>query len=202
MLDGVETRGVLWDVGGVLLEFAEQPTGRRRWQARLGLADGELEERLWSAIGSFGVAETEAIVHRLASTCALSPFEARQLLLEAHEHWRPNATLMTFAMSLRSAGVPTAVVSNALAAARWAFEAMLDVRRLTDVVVISAEVGVEKPDPDIYRLATDALGVDPTGCVLVDDLLENLDGAATIGIAGVLHLRNDGTMRAVRQALQ
>jgi FMN phosphatase YigB (HAD superfamily) len=84
----------------------------------------------------------------------------------------------------------------------WAFEAMLDVRRLTDVVVISAEVGVEKPDPDIYRLAPDALGVDPTGCVLVDDLLENLDGAATIGIAGVLHLRNDGTMRAVGQALQ
>jgi 2-iminobutanoate/2-iminopropanoate deaminase len=160
MLDGVETRGVLWDVGGVLVEFTEQPTGRRRWQARLGLDDGELEARLWSAMGSFGVAETEAIAQRLARSCALSQLEARQLLFEAHEHWRPNATLMTFATSLRSAGVPTAVVSNAWAAARWAFEAILDVRRLTDVVVISAAVGVEKPDPAIYRLATDALGVD------------------------------------------
>jgi putative hydrolase of the HAD superfamily len=202
MLDGVETRGVLWDVGGVLVEFAEQPTGRRRWQARLGLADGELEDRLWSAIGSSGAADTEAIVQRLAGTCALGQLEARQLLFEAHEHWRPNATLMTFAMGLRSAGVPTAVVSNAWAAARWAFEAILDIRRLTDVVVISAAVGVEKPDPAIYRLATDALGVDPPGCMLVDDVRENLEGAATIGIAGVLHLHNDGTMRAVRQALQ
>jgi putative hydrolase of the HAD superfamily len=137
----------------------------------------------------------------LARSCALSQLEARQLLFEAHEHWRPNATLMTFAMSHRSAGVRTAVVSNAWATARWAFEAILDVRRLTDVVVISAAVGVEKPDPAIYRLATDALGVDPPGCVLVDDVRENLEGAATIGIAGVLHLRNHGTMRAVRQAL-
>jgi putative hydrolase of the HAD superfamily len=55
------------------------------------------------------------------------------------------------------------------------------------VVVISSEVGVRKPSRRIYAIACERLGVDPRQAVMVDDLQQNLDGAARLGIAGVLH---------------
>ena len=51
---------------------------------------------------------------------------------------------------------------------------MLD--ELFDAVVISAEVGLHKPQPEIYLLAAERLGVEPAECVFVDDLRENCAG--------------------------
>jgi putative hydrolase of the HAD superfamily len=85
---------------------------------------------------------------------------------------------------LRAAGVPIALVSNAFGRDCYAG---FDLDSLADVVVISSEVGVRKPSRRIYVFACERLGVDPRQTVMVDDLQQNLDGAARLGIAGVLH---------------
>jgi putative hydrolase of the HAD superfamily len=85
---------------------------------------------------------------------------------------------------LRSAGVPIALVSNALGRDCYAG---FDLDALADVVVISSEVGIRKPSRRIYAIACTRLGIDPLQAVMVDDLQQNLDGAARLGIAGVLH---------------
>ena len=85
---------------------------------------------------------------------------------------------------LRTAGVPVALVSNALGRDCYAG---FDLDALADVVVISSEVGVRKPSRRIYAIACERLGIDPHQAVMVDDLQQNLDGAARLGIAGVLH---------------
>jgi putative hydrolase of the HAD superfamily len=85
---------------------------------------------------------------------------------------------------MRAAGVPIALVSNAFG--RDCYEGF-DLDALADVVVISSEVGVRKPSRKIYAIACERLGVDPRQAVMVDDLQQNLDGAARLGIAGVLH---------------
>ena len=85
---------------------------------------------------------------------------------------------------LRAAGVPIALVSNAFG--RDCYEGF-DLDALADVVVISSEVGVRKPSRRIYAIACTRLGIDPVQAVMVDDLQQNLDGAARLGIAGVLH---------------
>jgi putative hydrolase of the HAD superfamily len=85
---------------------------------------------------------------------------------------------------MRAAGVPIALVSNAFG--RDCYEGF-DLDALADVVVISSEVGVRKPSRKIYAIACERLGVDPRRAVMVDDLQQNLDGAARLGIAGVLH---------------
>ena len=43
-----------------------------------------------------------------------------------------------------------------------------------------------KPDPAIYRLAAERLGVKPEECVFVDDLLENVEAAESIGMKGIV----------------
>lgn len=85
---------------------------------------------------------------------------------------------------LRAAGVPIALVSNAFGRDCYAG---FDLDALVDVVVISSEVGVRKPSRRIYAIACTRLGIDPVQAVMVDDLQQNLDGAARLGMAGVLH---------------
>ncbi len=53
---------------------------------------------------------------------------------------------------------------------------------LFDHVIESAKIGLRKPDPRIYRMMTDALGVDPKCCVYLDDLGVNLKPAREMGM--------------------
>jgi putative hydrolase of the HAD superfamily len=85
---------------------------------------------------------------------------------------------------LRATGIPIALVSNAFGRDCYAG---FDLDALVDVVVISSEIGVRKPSRKIYAIACERLGIDPHQAVMVDDLQQNLDGAARLGIAGVLH---------------
>ena len=58
---------------------------------------------------------------------------------------------------------------------------------LFDAVVISGDVGLHKPQPEIYLLACERLGVEPGDCVFVDDLRENCEGAEAVGMTAILH---------------
>jgi putative hydrolase of the HAD superfamily len=97
---------------------------------------------------------------------------------------------------LRVAGVPIALVSNAFGRDCYAG---FDLDALADVVVISSEVGIRKPSRRIYAIACKRLGIDPRQAVMVDDLQQNLDGAARLGIAGVLHTDAADTRQQLSQ---
>ena len=83
-------------------------------------------------------------------------------------------------------GVQTALVSNS-----WGPSDGYPWDRLPTFaeVVVSAEVGIRKPDSAIYQLAADKLGRAPAECVFVDDLEINLVPARTLGMATILHER-------------
>ena len=81
----------------------------------------------------------------------------------------------------RGHGVKTALLSNS-----WGMDYPREEwDELFDVVVISGEVGMRKPEPSIYRYAADKLGVQPAECVFVDDLGPNVKGAVGVGMVGV-----------------
>lgn len=65
-------------------------------------------------------------------------------------------------------------------------------------VIESAKAGLRKPDPRIYRMMTDALGVDPAHCVYLDDLGINLKPARDMG----MHTIKVGEARPALEALQ
>ncbi|MEU4317608.1 HAD family phosphatase [Nocardia fluminea] len=99
-------------------------------------------------------------------------------------------------LRLRGQGVPVALVSNAFGRDCYAG---FDLTTLADVVVISSEVGIRKPSRQIYQLACDNLGVRPEQAVMIDDLPHNLEGAARLGIAGVLHTDAENTGRQLAE---
>jgi epoxide hydrolase-like predicted phosphatase len=65
---------------------------------------------------------------------------------------------------------------------------------LFDAVVISGEVGLRKPDREIFVLTARRLGLHPRQCVFVDDLAVNVRGAAAAGMVGVHHTSLDATV--------
>ncbi len=84
----------------------------------------------------------------------------------------------------RAAGIRTGLVSNSMGAGRYERSTFPE---LFDGVVISGEVGLHKPQPEIYRLACERLGIEPAAAVFVDDLRENCEGAEAVGMTPVLH---------------
>ena len=67
--------------------------------------------------------------------------------------------------------------------------------------MISGEVGLHKPQPEIYLLACERLGVEPAAAVFVDDLRENCAGAEAVGMTAILHRDTPETIARLEELL-
>jgi putative hydrolase of the HAD superfamily len=70
-----------------------------------------------------------------------------------------------------------------------------------DAMVISAEVGLTKPDPHIYRLALAKLGARPEESVFIDDVPANVAAARSIGMAGIEFVQPEKVLEELKQVL-
>ena len=119
---------------------------------------------------------------RLCSTTG-DPVPADGLLRRMFAGFRRAEGMVDVVRRVRAAGLRTALLSNS-----WSMDYVRDDwAELFDTVVISGEVGMRKPDPEIYLLCAQRLDVPPSRCVFVDDLHSNVRGAAAVGMVGVLH---------------
>jgi putative hydrolase of the HAD superfamily len=97
---------------------------------------------------------------------------------------RPSPALAAAVLAARRAGIRTGLLSNSWGEGRYQRDRFGE---LFDAVVISGEVGLRKPDPAIYLMAAESLGLEPAACVFVDDFSFNLEPAEALGMATVLH---------------
>jgi epoxide hydrolase-like predicted phosphatase len=98
----------------------------------------------------------------------------------------------------KRAGVRTGLISNSWGHGRYDRSQFPD---LFDGVVISGEVGIRKPDPRIYAMGAEAVGLPPEACVFVDDLRGNLKPARELGMATVHHVQAEDSIRALEELL-
>ena len=196
-----EYRGVLVDYGGVLTtspfgsfaDFCVQEgvpfeiltralrSDPRCRQLLVGLETGRLaEEEFESDLAAIlGVPAPDLIARMFAGS-------------------RPDSTMAAAIRAVRRAGVRTALISNSWGTGGYD-RALL--KELFDAVVISGEVGIRKPAPDIYALAARRIGVSPQQCVFVDDLAFNLKPAAELGMATIHHVTSDQTVAELESLL-
>ncbi len=97
-----------------------------------------------------------------------------------------------------AAGVRTGLVSNSWGSGRYDRDAFPE---LFNAVVISGEVGLHKPEPEIFRLAAERVAATPESCVFVDDLKENCAGAEAVGMIAVLHRGAETTLPELERLL-
>jgi putative hydrolase of the HAD superfamily len=113
----------------------------------------------------------------------------------------PAHRMLKAARQIRTAGIRTVVLSNSLGREPYDPYAGFDLQGTFDEVVFSAEHGVRKPDPAIFRLVLGKLGLPAERCLFVDDSEENLAAARRLGITSLLALDEEVAAKRLRDLL-
>jgi putative hydrolase of the HAD superfamily len=100
---------------------------------------------------------------------------------------RPNDELFGYYRGLRDRGVRMAMLTNNVREWEPLWRGMLPLDEVFETVVDSAFVGMRKPEPEIYALTLERLGLPAEACAFVDDLEVNVDAARALGMAGIVH---------------
>jgi epoxide hydrolase-like predicted phosphatase len=111
----------------------------------------------------------------------------------------PDEPMVEAVRRARKAGIKTGLISNSWGNGLHYDPAMLD--ELFDAVVISGDVGLHKPQPEIFLMGAERIGVAPQECVFVDDLRENCEGAEAVGMKAILHRGSAGTLPQLEELL-
>ena len=88
--------------------------------------------------------------------------------------------------ALKADGYRTAIVTNNVREFGDGWRRMVPVDELFDAIIDSSHAGIRKPDPRIYQLALDALGVEASRTVFLDDAAANVAAAEALGMAGIV----------------
>lgn len=111
------------------------------------------------------------------------PLDADGLLDRMFRFFRHSPDMIALVRRAKEQGIRTALLSNS-----WGNNYPQDLfDGMFDVVVISGDVGMRKPDPEIFHHTLEAIGLTAPECVFVDDLLPNVHAARELGFVSVHH---------------
>lgn len=195
-------RAVVFDIGGVL-EITEAMTFDRRWEARLGLPVGAIGERLadvWAGT-AIGTVTEDQVYRALRERLGIAAERAESMMADMWVEYLgvANTELIEYARGLRPR-YRTGILSNSAVGAREREQAAYGFEDLVDEIVYSHEVGLLKPDPEVYALTCRRLGVRPEEVVFLDDTEEAVVGARDAGLHAV-HYRDNAQAVAEIEAL-
>jgi len=193
----VPYQAVIFDLGGVLVpspldafrEYERRQGLPHRFLSEVVLGGGE--SGAWSRLerGELTVDEFSAA---FAGECeaAGGNVSVPDLFAAIHAGSGPRPAMVTAVARIREEGLKAAALTNNWVvddpAIRWGEERQpLDLASTFDVVVESAVVGLRKPDPRIYELTCERLGVTPSASVFLDDLGVNLKSARALGMTTI-----------------
>jgi putative hydrolase of the HAD superfamily len=186
-------RAAVFDIGGVL-EIVDddfwQDQWIARWETLASVESGTLRRSPY-------VGPSEADFRaRVAAALPLADLDAAMV-----EWWNAycgqlDVAMRDFVASLRPT-LTVAALSNSGDGARREEQRRYGFEQLFDFLVYSHEVGVEKPDPAIYTLTQERLGVQPHEIVFLDDREAAVEGARLAGWHAVLHESTPTSIAAV-----
>jgi putative hydrolase of the HAD superfamily len=117
------------------------------------------------------------------------------------EHLHPNERMIEYMRELRSRGYKLAICTNNVREWERLWRAKLPVDEIFDVVVDSGFVGIRKPEPEIYQLTLERLGVGAESALMVDDIELNCDAARALGMQAVWFRDSEQAISEIEAAL-
>ncbi len=190
-------KAVIWDLGGVLARTIDRAP-RSELAQRLGMTYKELDEAVFNSASARQASLGEISVDRhWEIVCAELGWPLENLAEFQSLFWggdRLDMALIAYIRGLKPA-FKTGLLSNNWSNLRHLIEQRWQVSDAFDTLVNSAEVGLLKPDPAIYQLTLERLGVSPEQAVFVDDFIENVQAARQLGWQAV-QFQNPAQVRA------
>ena len=190
------------DFGGVIVR-TEDKEPRRLQAEKLGLTSRDLEKIIFESESarraSTGEITEDDHWQVVAEKLGVAREEADKITAEFFAGDRTDLPLIDFLRGLRPER-KVCLISNAWSGLRT-FITRQKLDDVFDAMVISAEVGLTKPDPHIYRLALAKLGARPEESVFIDDVPANVAAARSIGMAGIEFVQPEKVLEELKQVL-
>jgi putative hydrolase of the HAD superfamily len=209
--NGGELRGIITDWGGVLttpilttvrawidadgIDWESYRAVMRAWVFQAYDAAGDPNPIHALERGECSAAEFEQLLADQLLRIDGAAVAADGLLRRMFAASLPVPAMYDTIRALRAAGFSTALLSNS-----WGCDEYPrgDFPGLFDTVVLSGEVGMRKPEQEIFLHAAQTLGLEPAECVFVDDMEANVAAARACGMTGVLHSETATTAQALQ----
>lgn len=180
-------KAVIFDVGGVLHE--SNSATKDALSIELGLDQSTLDN-IWSTqvpllvCGAINEAEFWQVIAKQYGVRQVDV--AENLLSNAFtEQLKVHTPIIKLIQRFRAAGVKLAILSNTIEPHARALK-KAGVYDGFDYVILSHEVGLQKPDSEIYRYTLDTIGAVPSETIFIDDIPINITSAERLGMHGVL----------------
>lgn len=181
---------LVFDFGGVIMKTVTQAP-RWAWDERLGLDRGAVERAVHNAdswrraqTGELPLADYWAdVAHQLRHPIDDMP----KLEEDFYSGDQLDEEIVALIRNRKAAGQKIALLSNDSPALIAKLD-RLGIASLFDPLVVSASIGVMKPDPMAYRIVLDRLGHPAADSVFIDDMPANIDGARAVGMIGIRYL--------------
>jgi len=196
-------KAIIWDIGGVIARTEDQ-TPRNQFASEVGVTRAKLEELFFSGEQGTRLQLGEITTPELMTYIGTELGLPEGLFSTLEERFfagdRVDYELVDFIRTLKI-DYKIGIISNAWPDVAGLLERW-DIGDAFEHIVGSAEVGIMKPDPAIYHLSLDGLGVKPEEAIFVDDFLHNIEGCQNVGMHGV-HFKNPGqAMDAIKAILK
>jgi putative hydrolase of the HAD superfamily len=117
------------------------------------------------------------------------------------EALHPNEPMIELMRELKASGLRMAMLTNNVREWEPLWRSMLPVDEIFETVVDSGFVGCRKPEPRIYEMTLERLGLPAAACLFIDDLEHNIEGARALGMNAVHFRDNEQAIPEIRAAL-
>jgi putative hydrolase of the HAD superfamily len=205
-------RAIVSDFGGVLT--VPLLAGFAAYEERSGVSAKAIGEALAGAteadgrnplheleVGAITEADFLSILEREVSAILARPVTLRGFGEDYMGGLDANAELFAYYRALHARGVRFAMLTNNVREWEPLWRSKLPIDEIFETVVDSGFVGMRKPDPAIYALVLERLGLPADACVFVDDLAHNIEAAQALGFAVVHHRDTGETIAALDRLL-
>ena len=197
-------KAVIWDVGGVL-ERTEDPEPRRALAQRLGWKVGPLMDLVFgnndahrAQLGQISLADHWQNVRRALGQ---TEDELERTIEEFFAGDELDTQLVEAIRRMRE-DYTTAILSNYFPILRDKVNHQWKIGDAFDHLVVSAEVGVKKPDLRIFQIVLESVGCSPGQAVFIDDMIENIAAAREAGLHAVHFQTRDQALDSLNSLLQ
>jgi epoxide hydrolase-like predicted phosphatase len=199
-------KAVIFDMGGVLVR-TEDRGPRTSLGLRFGKTYSEMDEIVFGVptteLAAVGKITAQEHKHAIMRNLGLPETDAAitEFIDEFFEGDVVDKEMVKEIDALRPKYV-TAILSNAWDDLRPLLEETWQIAYAFDQIFISAEMGVVKPDPRIYKMVLEALDLKPEETVFVDDFLHNIEAARKVGMHGIHFQEKEKAMGELRALLE
>jgi putative hydrolase of the HAD superfamily len=183
-------KAVVFDWGGVLMQTVD-PEPRHRWDRRLGLPPGSVENvvhgiEAWDR-AQRGEISVEDYWEAVRVMLKLTPAALVDLRKDFYSGDALSEELLVVIRGLRTKGILIGLLSNnSLELVDMLTTMQID--QIFDACVISAQIGIMKPAPAAYRTILQQMGIKPSQALLIDDSLRNIEGALALGMEAICYV--------------